>query len=88
MSQRVLARELLEIRVGAAGGLISTTADRGTTQMDTIKKLYARADRLARGQTMTEYAMILATIAIVCLAAYQLLATDLQGMLGTVDGLL
>jgi len=56
--------------------------------MDAIKILCARADRFARGQTMTEYAMILATIAIVCLAAYQLLATDLQGMLGTVDGLL
>jgi Flp pilus assembly pilin Flp len=56
--------------------------------MDTIKKSYARADRLARGQTMTEYAMILATIAIVCIAAYQLMATDLQTMLSNVDTLL
>jgi Flp pilus assembly pilin Flp len=56
--------------------------------MDILRRLHARTDRFAPGQTMTEYAMILATIAIVCLAAYQLLATDLQGMLGTVDGLL
>ena len=56
--------------------------------MDTTRQLHARIDRFARGQTMTEYAMILATIAIVCLAAYQLLATDLQGMLGSVDTLL
>ena len=41
-----------------------------------------------RGQTMTEYAMILSTVAIVCLAAYQLLATDIGVMLSNVDSLL
>ena len=56
--------------------------------MDTINKLYARTDRLARGQTMTEYAMILATIAIVCLAAYNIMATTLTGMMSNVDTLL
>jgi Flp pilus assembly pilin Flp len=56
--------------------------------MNTIEKLCARADRFARGQTMTEYAMILATIAIVCLAAYQIMATDINGMLSNVDTLL
>ena len=56
--------------------------------MDAIKRLYARADRFALGQTMTEYAMILATVAIVCLAAYQIMATDINGMLSNVDSLL
>jgi Flp pilus assembly pilin Flp len=37
---------------------------------------------------MTEYAMILSTVAIVCLAAYQLLATDIGVMLSNVDSLL
>ena len=78
----------LEIRVCAADGLIEYKFKLGDDPMDTIGKLYARADRFARGQTMTEYAMILATVAIVCLAAYQIMATDINGMLSNVDTLL
>ena len=68
--------------------MIRYNLGQGDDPVDTTRQLHARIDRFARGQTMTEYAMILATIAIVCLAAYQLLATDLQGMLGSVDTLL
>ena len=80
--------KLVGIRVSAVDGLIKYIADIGDDPMNTIKKLSARADRFARGQTMTEYAMILATIAIVCLAAYQIMATDINGMLSNVDTLL
>jgi Flp pilus assembly pilin Flp len=53
--------------------------------MDTIRKLYVKADQFARGQTMTEYALILAAVAVVVFAGYQLLGTDINGLLGTVD---
>jgi Flp pilus assembly pilin Flp len=85
--QRLL-HETLETRVSAADGLTKYNFGRGTTHMETIERLYARAEKFARGQTMTEYAMILATVAIVCLAAYQIMATDINGMLSNVDTLL
>ena len=64
--------------------------------MDFIARLYVRISegKLAhacarltrsRGQTMTEYAMILATIAVVVLVSYQTLATKLSSALTTVD---
>jgi Flp pilus assembly pilin Flp len=53
--------------------------------MDLIRKLYVKADVLARGQTMTEYALILAAVAVVVYAGYQTLGTTLTTMLNTVD---
>jgi len=41
-------------------------------------KLNERANACLKGQTMTEYAMILATIAIVCYVAYQSLGTNIS----------
>ncbi len=49
--------------------------------MDTIRKLYVKADQFARGQTMTEYALILAAIAVVCIAGYDLIGTSVSGVL-------
>ena len=40
--------------------------------------LYGRARTDLKGQTMTEYAMILATIAIACYVAYQSLGTNIS----------
>lgn len=56
--------------------------------MDTIRVLYVKADRFARGQTMTEYALILAAVAIVVFAGYQLMGTDIQTLLSSVDSAL
>jgi Flp pilus assembly pilin Flp len=64
--------------------------------MDSIAKLYVRITegnfararvKLThnRGQTMTEYAMILAAIAVVVLVSYQTLATKTISALTTVD---
>ena len=39
--------------------------------MDLIRKLYVKADGFARGQTMAEYALILAAVAVVVYAGYQ-----------------
>lgn len=53
--------------------------------MDTIRKLYVKADQFARGQTMTEYALILAAVAVVVYAGYQTLGTTINGLLTSVD---
>jgi Flp pilus assembly pilin Flp len=42
--------------------------------------------RYQRGQTMTEYALILAAVAVVCFAGYQLMGNDIQSLLNSVSG--
>jgi Flp pilus assembly pilin Flp len=54
--------------------------------MDTLRKMYVKADQFARGQTMTEYALILAAVAMVVYAGYQSLGTTINSALSTVDG--
>jgi len=51
-------------------------------------KLYLKANDFARGQTMAEYALILAAIAVICFAGYQTMGTTVTTMLTTVDTLL
>jgi Flp pilus assembly pilin Flp len=54
--------------------------------MDTLRKMYVKANEFARGQTMTEYALILAAVAMVVYAGYQSLGTTINSALSTVDG--
>ena len=54
--------------------------------MDTFTKMYVKANEFARGQTMTEYALILAAVAVVVYAGYQTLGTTINSSLSTVDG--
>ena len=56
--------------------------------MNSIRKLYVKANQLARGQTMTEYALILAAVAVVVFAGYQLMGTDINNLLSSIDTLL
>jgi Flp pilus assembly pilin Flp len=49
-------------------------------------KLYVKADGFARGQTMAEYALILAAVAVVVFAGYQTMGTTITTLLGSVDG--
>ena len=53
--------------------------------MDRIAKMYSKANQLARGQTMTEYALILAAVAVVVYAGYQTMGTTITSLLTTVD---
>jgi Flp pilus assembly pilin Flp len=53
--------------------------------MDLIRKLYVKADSFARGQTMTEYALIIAAVAVVVYAGYQTTGTTISSLVGTVD---
>ena len=53
--------------------------------MNAIRKFYVKADSFARGQTMAEYALILAAVAIVAYIGYQTMGTTITTLLGTVD---
>jgi Flp pilus assembly pilin Flp len=53
--------------------------------MDLITKMYVKATQLARGQTMTEYALILAAVAVVVYAGYQTMGTNITSLVNTVD---
>ena len=49
--------------------------------MDLIRKLYVKADGFARGQTMAEYALILAAVAVVVFVGYQTMGTTITTLL-------
>ena len=48
-------------------------------------KVRERGKRLSKGQTMTEYALILAAVAIVVFVTYQTMGQDIQSMVNTVN---
>ena len=54
--------------------------------MEYIKGMLVTLKAYRRGQTMTEYALILAAVAVVVFAGYQLLGTDINNLLSSVDG--
>ena len=60
--------------------------------MERINKWYIRVRENAikhnSGQTMTEYALILAAVAVVVFAGYQILGTSINTMLSSIDTLL
>ncbi len=53
--------------------------------MDIIRKLYVKVEGFARGQTMAEYALILAAVAVVVYVGYQTMGTTITSMLSGVD---
>jgi len=53
--------------------------------MELITKLYVRAIEFKKGQTMTEYALILSAVAVVVFAGYQTMGGDIYGLLNTIN---
>jgi Flp pilus assembly pilin Flp len=53
--------------------------------MRSITKLVVRAREFQRGQTMAEYALILAAVAVVVFVGYQTMGTTITTLLSTVD---
>ena len=51
--------------------------------MTSVIKAYVRM-REASGQTMTEYALIMAAIAVACFTAYNLLGNDIKTLLNNI----
>jgi Flp pilus assembly pilin Flp len=54
--------------------------------MDLIRGFCAKVSELKRGQTMTEYALILAAVAVVVFVGYQTMGQTITGLLSTIDG--
>ena len=53
--------------------------------MDLIRRLYVKVDASSRGQTMAEYALIVAAIAVVAYAGYEATGTTISTLLSSVD---
>jgi len=53
--------------------------------MSMITKMVVRAREFHRGQTMAEYALIIAAVAVIVFVAYQQMGTTVTTLLGTVD---
>ncbi|MGC2494166.1 Flp family type IVb pilin [Candidatus Binatus sp.] len=53
--------------------------------MYAITKLVVRAREFHRGQTMAEYALILAAVAVVVFVGYETMGTTITTLLGSVD---
>jgi Flp pilus assembly pilin Flp len=52
--------------------------------MDLITRLYVRVKEWQRGQTMAEYALIMAAIAVVCIVAYNALGSGVSSKINDV----
>ena len=53
--------------------------------MDFVTKIVVKAREWQRGQTMTEYALIMAAVAVVVFAGYQTMGSKITALLTTVD---
>jgi Flp pilus assembly pilin Flp len=53
--------------------------------MDKIRSMYVKVQNLRRGQTMTEYALILAAIAVVVFITYQAMGNSINTMVNKVN---
>jgi Flp pilus assembly pilin Flp len=61
-------------------------AAKENTGMDLITRMFVKAQNWQKGQTMTEYALILAAVAVVVYAGYKTMGTSITGLLTSVDG--
>ena len=55
------------------------------TGMDFINRMYVKATEWRKGQTMTEYALILSAVAVVVFIGYETMGTDIKGLLNAID---
>jgi|SRR5579862_1051229 len=58
----------------------------GHRAMDKITRMFVKAREYQAGQTMAEYALILAAVAVVVFVGYQTMGTTITTLLGSVDG--
>ena len=54
--------------------------------MKKLTGMFVKAREYPRGQTMAEYALILAAVAVVVFIGYQLMGTTITTLLSTIDG--
>ncbi len=54
--------------------------------MDFVTRMFVKAREWQKGQTMTEYALILSAVAVVVFLGYQTMGGNIQTLLDSVDG--
>ncbi len=53
--------------------------------MEFLTRMFVKAREWHKGQTMTEYALILAAVAVVVFVTYEILGQDINGLVKTID---
>jgi Flp pilus assembly pilin Flp len=53
--------------------------------MNTLTRLYLKLREKQKGQTMTEYALIMAAVAIVVFATYEVMGQDISSLVNKVN---
>jgi len=53
--------------------------------MNTLTRMLVKVREYQRGQTMAEYALIMAAVAVVVFVGYQTMGTTMTTLLGSVD---
>jgi Flp pilus assembly pilin Flp len=53
--------------------------------MELLTRMFVKARELRKGQTMTEYALILAAVAIVVFVTYQVMGQDIGSMVNKIN---
>jgi Flp pilus assembly pilin Flp len=54
--------------------------------MEAITRMFVKVREYQQGQTMAEYALIMAAVAVVVFVGYQTMGTTITTLLGSVDG--
>ena len=70
---------------GAWGRALERGSSNGGHSMDLLRKLYVKADGVARGQTLAEYVMIVSAVAVVVYAGYQTTGATVSALVRTVN---
>jgi Flp pilus assembly pilin Flp len=53
--------------------------------MNLLTNLFVKAREWRKGQTMTEYALILAAVAVVVFVTYQVMGQDINSLVNSID---
>lgn len=53
--------------------------------MKWLTRVYVKATEWRKGQTMTEYALIMAAVAVVVFIGYQTMGSDVKAVLNSID---
>jgi Flp pilus assembly pilin Flp len=54
-------------------------------KMNLLTNLFVKAREWRKGQTMTEYALILAAVAVVVFVTYQVMGQDINSLVNSID---
>jgi Flp pilus assembly pilin Flp len=55
------------------------------TGMNLLNRMFVKAREWHKGQTMTEYALILAAVAVVVFVTYQVMGQDINSLVNNID---